>query len=166
MHVSFCLSVLAVTFKCKAGAFNFVHRYIFTISRSCLSIKDTGSRLRSSETNVILYLTFSSISSDLVLKADSQINISMMISAGFCEPVTDNKCKRLNGDPINNFDCPDAEGLGMIWVLLLAYDIICRAKNSPLMAVKQSKQNLRKSINFLLLFTLTGDINWRSIYLQ
>ena len=56
--------------------------------------------------------------------------------AGFCEPVTDNECKRLNGDPINNFDCPDAKGLGMIWVLLRTYDIIYRAKISRLMALK------------------------------
>ena len=37
----------------------------------------------------------------------------MMVSVGFCDPVTDDKCKS-NPDPVDNFDCPDAEGLGMI----------------------------------------------------
>ena len=54
----------------------------------------------------------------------------MMVSVGFCDPVTDDKCKS-NPDPVDNFDCPDAEGLGMIitsWILLFMYDNTSRAK--------------------------------------
>ena len=60
------------------------------------------------------------------------------MSVGFCDPVTSNKCKNTNPDPVDNFDCPDAEGLGMMvisWILLLMYDINSLAKKKRLMVI-------------------------------